>query len=221
MVLTLPGRFLIIIVSIIGKGASFMKVMKKSFMLFLLCFAVLLGVKTNAAAAGSTIGSAIEGEVEPPAKVTKLKSKKASRKPNSVKLTWKGMSDADGYIVYVYNKKTKTYKEYQTVTSNAAQVKGLKAETKYQFKIAAYKLNADGTRQIGKKSAALSAYTAPKQLKSTKIVSTTCVPNGLPKLKLTLRWNKVSGATGDYVYVRKNASDSWSKIKSVTEVSIL
>ena len=57
----------------------------------------------------------------------------------SVKLSWKKVSGADGYRVYVYNAKTKSYKILEkNVTGTSYTVKGLKAGTSYKFAVKAY-----------------------------------------------------------------------------------
>ena len=57
----------------------------------------------------------------------------------SVKLSWKKVSGADGYRVYVYNANTKSYKILEkNVTGTSYTVKGLKAGTSYKFAVKAY-----------------------------------------------------------------------------------
>ena len=57
----------------------------------------------------------------------------------SVKLSWKKVSGADGYRVYVYDAKTKGYKILEkNVTGTSYTVKGLKAGISYKFAVKAY-----------------------------------------------------------------------------------
>lgn len=64
---------------------------------------------------------------------------KAFTHSDSITLEWEEVEGADGYVVCIYNNKTKKYDEYATVTSNFCDVTGLEQKTKYGFKLAALK----------------------------------------------------------------------------------
>lgn len=63
---------------------------------------------------------------------------KSSKTNNSVTLSWDAVEGADMYRVYKYNEKTGKYEKYKDVKSTKCTVTGLKANTKYKFKITAY-----------------------------------------------------------------------------------
>ena len=86
-----------------------------------------------------------------PGKVTWKNIKKSGN--TSAKLTWKKMNGAIGYEIYMKAgsgkfKKIKTVKKGKTVTFKK---NGLKANTKYQFKIRAYS-KIDGEKVYGEYS---------------------------------------------------------------------
>ncbi len=58
---------------------------------------------------------------------------------NSVKLTWKKTTGAQGYIVYKYNNAKKTWQRVAKTKSLNYTVKKLKANTSYKFAVKAYK----------------------------------------------------------------------------------
>ncbi len=58
---------------------------------------------------------------------------------NSVKLTWKKTTGAQGYIVYKYNNAKKTWQRAAKTKSLNYTVKKLKANTNYKFAVKAYK----------------------------------------------------------------------------------
>lgn len=63
---------------------------------------------------------------------------KAKKTSSSVTLSWDAVEGADMYRVYKYNEKTGKYEKYKDVKSTKCTVTGLKANTKYKFKITAY-----------------------------------------------------------------------------------
>lgn len=83
---------------------------------------------------------------------------KASKTNNSVTLTWDKADGADMYRVYKYNDKTGKYEKYKDVKSAKCTISGLKANTKYKFKITAYS-KADGKYVKGESSKAVSVTT--------------------------------------------------------------
>ena len=90
-------------------------------------------------------------------------------KKQSVRIKWKHVKNADGYVVYRKYKKGK-YKAIKNIKLKEAKAAGsiLECTTsevkkgKYYFKIAAYKLYA-GKRYYGKKSSAKGIYVKPKK----------------------------------------------------------
>ncbi len=125
-----------------------------------------------------------------------------------ISIVWDSVRNVSGYTVYAYDSKNKTWPEVQSVdasTTNAiityiqhnGILKNIKAGATYQFRVAAYTL-VDGKKYYGDATNSLSAGTAPG---STKIKSLTCNSSR----KVTLKWEKVSGASGYYIY-RKNSS---------------
>ena len=90
-------------------------------------------------------------------------------KKQSVRIKWKHVKNADGYVVYRKYKKGK-YKAIKNIKLKKAKAAGsiLRYTTpevkkgKYYFKIAAYKLYA-GKKYYGKKSSAKGTYVKPKK----------------------------------------------------------
>lgn len=83
---------------------------------------------------------------------------KASKTNNSITLTWDKADGAAMYRVYKYNDKTGKYEKYKDVKSEKCTVKGLKANTKYKFKVVSYS-KADGKYVKGESSKAVSVTT--------------------------------------------------------------
>lgn len=92
-------------------------------------------------------------------KVSAPKNFKAKKTSSSVTLSWDAVDGADMYRVYKYNDKTKKYEKYKDVTAAKCTVSGLKAGTKYKFKVTAYSKNKDGKYVKGESSKAVSVTT--------------------------------------------------------------
>lgn len=82
---------------------------------------------------------------------------KASRKANSVTLSWNEVSGADGYRVYLYNAESGKYEKYKDVKNTKCTVEDLEKNTKYKFKVAA----------LVKKDGKYTAQTASKTVSVT------------------------------------------------------
>lgn len=93
-------------------------------------------------------------ELAAPAKV---KAKAMGK--SSIKITWAEVDGAEGYKVYCYNKSSETYKRIATVSSTSYTHKGLSADTKKSYKVAAYTYDESGNEVVGDKSQKASAVT--------------------------------------------------------------
>lgn len=83
---------------------------------------------------------------------------------DSITLTWTGIKDCSGYIIYIYDSKTTNFIPYHTIKSDAItmyQVTGLEEDTSYQFKIRAY---SGIESNAGELSSKLTVKTAKKLL---------------------------------------------------------
>lgn len=120
-----------------------------------------------------------------------------------ITVKWGKISGAKGY--YVYRKagsETKWTKIASIKDANTLSYtdKNVKSGTKYTYTVKAY----NGT--------AVSSYCSGiciKYLAAAKLISASSTKTGI-----VLKWGKISGASGYYVY-RKTGSGSWSKIAAV------
>ncbi|MGN1442561.1 MAG: fibronectin type III domain-containing protein, partial [Acutalibacteraceae bacterium] len=125
----------------------------------------------------------------------------------SVKLTWKAVTGATGYVVEKYLGSGK-WGTVKTVTTTSYVVSGLSAKTAYSFRVKAYKKGTSGT-----------VYGDP----SSYIKVTTLI--GTPKISasastynaIKVAWTKVAGAAG-YSLEQYNGS-KWVVVKNTTATS--
>lgn len=142
--------------------------------------------------------------VTAPAKVTGVKA--AATTSSSVKLTWNKVKNASGYTVYRYDSVKKKWVKAASVTKNTYTVNKLKSAATYKFIVKAYK-KSDKTTVYGAGSTAISAITNPVK---------PALKTAAGKKKVTLKWNKVTGATGYRVYYKTSAKGKWKVLKTIT-----
>ncbi|MGN1443174.1 MAG: fibronectin type III domain-containing protein, partial [Acutalibacteraceae bacterium] len=144
--------------------------------------------------------------------VGKVSSLKASTSTSAITLSWAKVSGATGYQVCKYDSAKKKYVKIATVSSNSYKVTKLNSGTTYKFSVRAYK-RVSGTNYFGSFS-----------------YLTTATKPGTPTLKatpgskkVTLSWNKQTGATGYMVYMATSQNGKYSRIatlKGNTKVSV-
>ena len=140
-----------------------------------------------------------------PEKVTGLIAK--NHKTSSFEITWNLQNDtADKYEVYMYNSKKKKYERLGTSYSNVGEVYGLLTGTTYKLKVRALR-TVNGTTYYGPYSDELKTTTATEKTKITKTTGA--------KKKLTVKWKKISKATGYQIQVATDKKFTKNK-KSIT-----
>ena len=149
---------------------------------------------------------------EPEPSVPKVSGFKAASTAKEVKLTWKKVAKADGYIVYQYNDAKKKWDAKTTLTTNKAShtVKKLKPASEYRFAVKAFVEMKDGKKALSKSYVSLYTATAPNAVKLS------AAPG---KKKVTLKWKKVTGATGYVVSYKTKANGAWKKLKDTKGTS--
>lgn len=144
-------------------------------------------------------------------KISNVSGLKAAPYTKSVKLTWKKVSKAKGYIIYQYNGSKKKWIKKKTLNTNTTSytVKGLSSGTPYRFAVKAY-TQSKGKQVSSKSYTSLYTSTKPNAV-GFKITS--------GKKKATIKWNKVKGATGYIVYYKTSEKGSWKKLKTTKNTS--
>lgn len=144
-----------------------------------------------------------------PSQVTNLKVK--SQKEKEINIQWsKNGGNVTGYKVYYYDySKGKWIYSGKTSKTNYT-IKKLASGTTYKFRVRAYK-TIDGTQYFGSYSEKIKISTTPS---ATKLKSLTT-----KNLKVTAKWNKVTGATGYEIYMSTSKNKGYSKIKTISKAS--
>ena len=138
------------------------------------------------------------------AKMGKTPTPKASKvTKNSITLKWSAVAGATGYRVYQY--KGGKWVKIKSVTTNSYTVKSLKSATTYKFRIKPYAKPASGT-VWGSTSKTLS-------VKTTDPTKTKITYAAVTDTTVTLKWSKVSSATGYRLSVLQKNGE-WKRVKS-------
>ncbi len=131
---------------------------------------------------------------------------------SGVKITWDKVTGATGYYVYRSTSKNGTYTQIAKITSGSTvtytnKSSGTNKVTSgktYYYKVSAYASTGTATKSSAK---------GVKYLTAGKISSLTNTSSGI-----TVKWSKVSGASGYYVY-RKTSSGSYQKVTTIKSAS--
>lgn len=138
--------------------------------------------------------------------------KVSSNSYNSNKLSWNKVTGSSGYEVLRATSKTGTYKLVKTITSGSTVSytdKSLATGTTYYYKVRAY-------RTVDKKK----VYSSYSSIASAKpVLKTPSVKLTSGSKKATIKWEKISGASGYEVYRATSKSGKYSKIKTITKNS--
>lgn len=137
------------------------------------------------------------------------KSGTATPSASSVKLTWKKVKDANGYAVFQYlSGKWTRIKTITSADTLSYKVKNLKSGTVYKFRLKAYK-KADGKTLWSGATSTLNVATKPAVPAKISLSQT--------GTSITLKWGKVTGASGYAVY--RYTSGEWKRVKTITSPS--
>lgn len=117
---------------------------------------------------------------------------------NSVRLTWKPKDNISSFII---ERTTDGRKFTVSASSTSWTDKGLKTGKTYRYRIRA--LCGEGT---------YTGYSAVKKVKP--VPAATKVYTAAGKKRITVKWKKVSGATGYYVYRATKKKGKYKKVKS-------
>lgn len=133
-------------------------------------------------------------------KVTNIKSTSTTK---SVNLTWSKVAGAKGYYVYKHN--GKTWVKIATVSANKYNVSKLSAGTSYKFTVKAY-----GT--VNKKTITSDSYST---YQTSTIPANVSFKLTAGDRKATVKWSKVTGASGYKIYYKTSSKGKWVGLKTV------
>ena len=178
-----------------------MKKLLKSLLCLVLCLCMVMPTALMSSAAAV-------------AKVSKVTL--VSRTTSSLKIKWTKVKNAKGYQVSFYNAAKKKWVSEKTTTALSYTDTGLKDATTYSYKVRAY-TKKNGKVVYGNYSPVLKATTveAPVVLKRVENVTASSSTDS----SITLKWPKVSGATGYYVFIYNKYQKSWGAGKATSALS--
>ncbi len=157
---------------------------------------------TNSGSSANPGGNANPGETayQKPAKVKGLLASPVNAA--KIKISWKKAADADGYLLYRYDSKKKTWKCIKTITKGTitSYIDGrLASGTAFKYRVCAF-ASAD-KKYKGDFSNSVTTATKPSKVNIKTVTA--------KKKALVLKWKKTSGSGYEIAYsTKKNFSDA-------------
>lgn len=145
-----------------------------------------------------------------PSKVTKLSV--SSVTTTQQKLSWSGAKGANYYYVYSYSSSKGKYVKLASTSNKTYTVKNLSAGKTYSYIIYAAVLKDGKELSRSDKSSTYKFATLPSKVTGLKSTSST-------SSKVSLSWNKVSGATGYQVYYYSSAKGKYVLYTTTTKTT--
>lgn len=133
---------------------------------------------------------------------------------NSVTLNWDTVNGAAKYRVYRFSPTKAKYLKYKDVTTNSLSVTGLKAKKEYKFYVAA--LDSSGKELVRSTNFSV---TTPAKPSSKLAAPTGLTASAKAEKTITLKWNKVSGASAYRVYKYDSSTGKFVKYKNVSKTT--
>ena len=177
-----------------------MKRFIKSILLMCITMMCILSVPSSALAANNAPGQ--------------VKGLKATAGESTVTLKWKKVSKAKGYNIYLLNTATNTYSKAGTTKGTSFTIKKLTNGTTYTYCVAAYRVVKSKTYE-GTKSALVKATPQVKKPGTVNLSVNSCSDQ-----KISLKWKKISGASGYEVSQYNPASKKFESIGTVTGTTV-
>lgn len=124
---------------------------------------------------------------------------------NAIKLGWNKVAGANGYYIYRYDYAKKQWKLINNnVKSNTFLFTHLNSGSNYKFAVRAFK-KIDGKNILSQSFPTVGSSTNPATV-NFKVTA--------GSKKSTVKWSKVTGATGYKVYYKTSKNGSWKLIKT-------
>lgn len=130
--------------------------------------------------------------------------------PDVIKVAWNLVEDADGYIVYLFNPKTKVFEEAKTVNSFSivsAGISDVYADSDNKFMVKAY-VNENGQTILGPDSEIAVEYVRPATPENLTFNANTS--------EITIIWDKTAGATGYKLYKYNYSNEKYVELATTS-----
>lgn len=145
-----------------------------------------------------------------PVKVTNIVA--TSQTDTSIKLTWKKVSRANGYYVYMKNLNTGKYQYYGQTRNLYMNIEKLNPAQTYIVSVRAYK-SLSGVKYFSAFSNEVQVVTAPKKVSGLKVSS-------VKENSIKIQWSKVDKANGYAVYVYRESGQEFKLYTTTKDTSI-
>lgn len=172
----------------------------KSFLLLCITLMCILCIPAAAEAASNT--------------PSQVKGLKASTSESTVTLKWNKVSNVKGYNIYLLNTKDNTLTKVGKTTGTSFKITKLTNNITYTYCVAAYRTVKSKTYE-GKKSSYVKATPKVKKPGTVSLSVKSC-----GNKQISLKWAKISGASGYEVFQYNTATKAYESIGTVKGTSV-
>lgn len=137
------------------------------------------------------------------------KGLKATQTQSSIRLSWNKNNGVTGYEIHEFNYKKQKWEYKYTTTNTSYTINKLTVATIHRYKVRPYK-TVNGTKYYGNFTLGFSTSTKTKT-PSVKLTS--------KKKKVTVKWKKITNATGYEVYMSTKKNKGYKRVKITTAKS--
>lgn len=167
-------------------------------------------IKTVMSINSKNYESAFSSELKAATLPAKVTSVKVTPSVTSMKITWKAVSGADKYRIYIYSDKEGKYVKNLDVTTTSCTLKSLTSGKTYKIAVRAF-ISVTGS-SVYSSFAKATATTQPSSVTSVKVSSAKTDSH-------VLSWSKASKANYYYIYRYNPSTDSYVNIGSTSKTS--
>lgn len=159
----------------------------------------------------ATVSSVYKASTAKPGKVASITCKPAT---DFINLSWKATSLATSYRVYLYDTVNSKYIFLGETAKTSFKVLELEPDTKYTFMIRAKAQTSNGS-VLSSYSPLTECITRPDYVSGFGVKE-----NSVYTTKLTLKWNKLEGATGYQLASYNKETDSYERFKTLSDGNV-
>ncbi len=158
----------------------------------------------------ASVSSVYKASVAKPGKVTEITAKPAV---DYINLSWKATSLATSYRVYLYDRTASKYIFLGETAKTSFKVMELDPDTQYTFMVRAKAKTSNGNA-YSSYSPLTDCATRPEYVTGFSLVEGSVYTS-----KMTLKWNKIKGATGYQIALYNKSTDAYEIFERVRDSS--
>ncbi len=131
---------------------------------------------------------------------------------SKLRFSWKKVSGADGYQLFLYDSSSRKYVKFKTVRNGTSYSAEYESGMTYRFKVRAFRKEKDGKTIYSRYSDAAEAQAASFDRKKTAVLRAS---SEVDDPHITFKWDAVPGAEGYRLYMYNSVKKKYVKLATV------